>query len=149
LAILLTRTQPLHAEERKPTTSETSRGPTTWLVATGGVIFGGSYLISFGMASAGAGCGNAFLGMDCVPRNNVPGSDWPLFIPVAGPFVAMATSEDRPTYALAILGATQIVGAALIISGFAVRTAPEPTARVSFSPSIDKSGARFFLSSRF
>ena len=60
--------------------------------------------------------------MDCVPRNNVPGSDWPLFIPIAGPFVAMGTSKDRPIYALAILGAGQIAGAALFVSGLAVRT---------------------------
>jgi len=106
-------------------------------------------LISFGMASAGAGCGNAFLGMDCVPRNNAPGSDWPLFIPIAGPFVAMATSEDRPIYALALLGAGQVAGAALIISGLAVRTPLKQGTELVFSPSIYPGGTGVTFSSKF
>jgi hypothetical protein len=140
------------AEERpRSTTPEAAgRGPTTWLVASGGVLFGATYLISFGMASAGAGCGNAFLGMDCVPRNDVPGSDWPLFIPVAGPFVAMATSKDRPIYTLAILGAGQIAGAALFVSGLAVRAPTKPnTELVFFSPSIYQGGAGLNFSRKF
>jgi len=139
------------AEERpKSTESEaTGRGPTTWLVASGGVLFGATYLISFGMGAAGAGCGNAFLGMDCVPRNDVPGSDWPLFIPVVGPFVAMGTSQDRPTYALALLGAGQIAGAAMFVSGLAVRTPTKPDTRLVFSPSIYQGGAGVSFSSKF
>jgi hypothetical protein len=148
-AALICGPQTARAEEHaKPDSG--GKGAATWLVATGGVLFGGTYLISFGMASAGAGCGTAFLGMDCVPRNNVKGSDWPLFVPVVGPFVAMGTSKDRPIYALAILGAGQVVGAALLVSGLAVRTpSPEPYSRVSFSPSIDPSGAGVSLSSPF
>ena len=94
VSLLVLGTQARAEERPRSTTTEAAgRGPTTWMVASGGVLFGATYLISFGMASAGAGCGNAFLGMDCVPRNDAPGSDWPLFVPIAGPFVAMATSE--------------------------------------------------------
>jgi hypothetical protein len=149
-AVLLSR--PARAEEPpKAAPSEGGKsGATTWLVASGAVLFGGTYLISFGMASAGAGCGTAFLGMDCVPRNNVPGSDWPLFVPVVGPFVAMGTSKDRPIYALALLGAGQVVGAALLVSALAVRPPPtDPVSRVSFSPSLAPTGASMILSSRF
>jgi hypothetical protein len=148
-AALIGWSQSARAEE-PPKTDGGGKSTATWLVATGGVLFGGSYLISFGMAAAGAGCGTAFLGMDCVPRNDVKGSDWPLFVPVVGPFVAMGTSKDRPIYALAILGAGQVVGASLLVSGLAVRTPPtEPYARVSFSPSIAPSGAGVSLSGPF
>jgi hypothetical protein len=147
LVALIAMSPHARAEEpSKATHTETGgRGPTTWLVATGGVLFGGSYLVSFGMASAGAGCGNAFLGMDCVPRNNRPGSDWPLFVPLVGPFVAIGTSKDRPTYALAILGACQIAGAALFVSGLAVRKPPKTTGALEFSPSIYRGGGGLSL----
>jgi hypothetical protein len=139
------------AEERSkpPATETTGRGPTTWMVASGGVLFGATYLISFGMAAAGAGCGNAFLGMDCVPKQKAPGSDWPLFVPGVGPFVALATSKDRPAYTLALLGAGQIAGAALFVCGLAVRTPSRSRSELVFSPSLFEGGAGLRLSSRF
>lgn len=101
------------------------------------------------MASAGAGCGNAFLGMDCVPKTDVRGTDWPLFVPVVGPFVALGTSKDRPAYALAILGAGQVVGAALFVSGLALRTPYKTSTDLLLSPSFYQGGAGLHLSSRF
>jgi hypothetical protein len=139
------------AEERSQRAASvtTSRGPTTWLVASGGVVFGATYLISFGMASAGQGCGNAFLGMDCVPKHGAPGTDWPLFVPVVGPFVALATSKDRPAYTLALLGAGQIVGAALLVCGVAIRTPQKPGDGLVLSPSIFAGGGGLHLSRQF
>ena len=151
LVAVLALTCRAEAEEppRPPAADATGGGPTLWLVASGGVVFGASYLISFGMAAAGQGCGNAFLGMDCVPRNAVPGSDWPLFIPIVGPFVALGTSKDRPAYALAILGAGQVVGAALFASGLAVRTPFKSGADLALSPSFFEGGAGLRLSREF
>jgi hypothetical protein len=150
MVIFLSPTARAEEAPKGSTSEESGQKTATWLVASGGVLFGGTYLISFGMAAAGAGCGTAFLGMDCVPRNNVQGSDWPLFVPVVGPFVAMGTSKDRPIYALAILGAGQVVGAALLVSGLAIwKPTPEKYTRFSLFPSIDRAGAGVSLSSRF
>jgi hypothetical protein len=87
--------------------------------------------------------------MDCVPRQDFPGTDWPLFLPVVGPFIALGTSKDRPAYALALLGAGQVVGVGLFASGLAIRTPYRKGSDLMVLPSLDPRTPGVRVSSTF
>ncbi len=91
----------------------TSR-PRYGLIGAGAGILGGTWLVSMGTA----------IYLDSEPDgSNDPNFDdnyWPLFIPVAGPFVAIGTADSSGTGAaiLALDGVVQMGSLAMIIAGF-------------------------------
>jgi hypothetical protein len=79
------------------------------LLVTGAVLFGVSYLPSLGIAASSDENDDEYL---------------PLAIPVAGPFVTIATadSEGAGTFWLAMDGVTQATGLTLFIASFVAKT---------------------------
>jgi hypothetical protein len=83
------------------------------LVIGGSVLFGTTYLLTLSVAGIGQ------LVNDVYPKGS---KDFgPLLIPVAGPFVGLATTQPSSggAFGLALLGLMQAGGVAMFIAGFA------------------------------
>lgn len=83
------------------------------LIAGGAAMFGAAYLPSLLAAAIGSDV--------CDNLTNCHNSLWPLYIPVAGPFIALGTVPGSATGTVFLLidGALQAGGAAMLIVGIA------------------------------
>lgn len=94
------------------------------LVIAGAVTFGTFYLISAGVAAAYLD-DRAQIAEDA-PESAVSDAEAyaPLFVPLAGPFIALATVEPTATGTMALVldGVAQSAGLAMLIAGLALRS---------------------------
>ena len=126
------------------------------MVIPGSIIFGISYVIALGVGVSTTECtpsiessSSYYSSSGCGSNNSsssigVPFNNYLLFVPVLGPWLALATVKDCPSYSsssgssysyscdtaeasvwrgmLALGGLTQVVGAGLMVAGLAART---------------------------
>ena len=120
-----------------PVAAESVAERPRWMIVAGGALLGATYITSFGIAAAAQGCGNAFLGMDCVQTRQDSPTDWPLFIPVFGPFIALGSDSERPAYLLALLGLGQVLGVAAVTTGL-VLLKPGIPSTLTLAPAVSR-----------
>ncbi len=89
----------------------------TGLAIGGGVTFGVTWLLS---ALVGAALSESFNDDDTIENDDTA---WPLFIPVAGPFIGIGTMEASygPGFILVLDGLAQTGGLAMFIAGLAAK----------------------------
>ena len=87
------------------------------LAIGGGVTFGATWLLS---AMVGAALSEAWSKDDTIDNDDTA---WPLFIPVAGPFIGIGTMKASygPGFMLVIDGLAQTGGVAMFIAGLAAK----------------------------
>jgi hypothetical protein len=122
------------------------------LVTSGATLFGTFYIMSvLGAAIASDVCAeDAALGC----RDAL----WPLYIPVAGPFIQMGyisgSGANTGRALLAIDGALQATGVALMIAGLVATAVPRPAAavygkRLLLTPALGPRSSGLALVGRF
>ena len=89
----------------------------TGLAVGGGVTFGATWLLS---AAVGAGLSEAWAHDDDISNDDTA---WPLFIPVAGPFIGIGTMHASygPGFMLVLDGLAETGGLAMFIAGLAAK----------------------------
>jgi hypothetical protein len=89
----------------------------TGLAVGGGVTFGATWLLS---ALVAAGLSESFDNDDKIENDDTA---WPLFIPVAGPFIGIGTMNASygPGFILVLDGLAQTGGLAMFIAGLAAK----------------------------
>jgi hypothetical protein len=124
-----------HVEKRHP----------KWMLITGGVALPVGYLVSAAIAGAYEACIPAGEGSCGVQEQDTTAR--PLFIPVAGPFIALANPEARRrgTPFLVTMGVAQAGGLILLVTGLLTYeskvVADKPAVGVSVLPLVQKDAA--------
>jgi hypothetical protein len=125
--------------------------PRYGLVIAGAATFGAIYLIT----AASGGLANS---IDCHDHHSSCGGNWPLFVPLIGPFIHLANinnSGDAWLFGpvLVLSGLAQVTGMVLLIAGAATRVnvpvyAPDRP-RLSVTPYLSPTGGGMSALVRF
>jgi len=107
---------------------KTERRPGLYI--TGAALLGSTYIIST-------------LSATIAMEEGDPGI-WPLYIPVVGPFITLATMDNRtPTsaYFLVLDGLAQAAGVGMLAGGLAGKSWIVPIPRVAYDPNVGQAEA--------